>query len=78
MGAESVGLREMVMTMSRLANTVNRKMSKKTMKSIFCKCGFYVSPKRTNSVTLLGGVRTFIQQVTPSYVLNYLQISKKT
>ena len=54
MGAPSVGLREMVMTMNRLASKVNRKMDKKTMKSIFRKCGFCVSPKRTNSVTLLG------------------------
>ena len=51
MGAESVGLREMVMTMSSLASTVNRKMGK-TIKSIFCKCGFCVSPRRTNLVTL--------------------------
>ena len=29
MGAESVGLREMVMTMSRLATMVNRKMNRK-------------------------------------------------
>jgi hypothetical protein len=56
MGADNTGLREMVMTMSRLASTVNRKMSKKTKKSIFCKCGFCVSPKRINSVTLLGGM----------------------
>ena len=60
MGAESVGLREMVMTMSKLARTVNRKMNKNTMKSIFCKSGFCVSPKRTNSVTLFGGIRTSI------------------
>ena len=53
MGAESVGLREMVTIMSRLASMVNRKkMNKKTMKSIFYKCGFCVNPKRTNSVTL--------------------------
>ena len=57
MGDESVGLREMVITMYRLAIKVKRKMIKKIMKSIFCKCGFCVSPKRTNSVALLGGVR---------------------
>ena len=67
MGAESVGLREMVMTMSRLANTVNRKMNKKTTKNIFCRCGFCVSPKRTNSATLLGGLRKPIQQVISSW-----------
>ena len=64
MGVESVGLREMVMTMSRLASTVNRKTSKRTTKSIFCKCGFCVSPKRTNSVTLLGGIQRFIWELT--------------
>ena len=68
-----MGLKEMVMTMSRLATTVDRKTNKKTMKSIFFKCGFCVSPKRTNSVTLLGGLRTSIQQVTPSWGLNYLR-----
>ena len=55
-----MGLREMVMTISKLASTVNKKMNRKTMKSIFCKCGFRVSPRRTNSVTLLGSVRTSI------------------
>ena len=60
MGAESVGLREMVMTMSKLPCTVNRRMNRKIMKSIFCTCGFCVSPRRTNSVTLLGSVRTSI------------------
>ena len=64
MEAESMGLREMVMTMSRLASTVNRKTSKRTTKSIFCKCGFCVSPKRTNSVTLLGGIQRFIWELT--------------
>ena len=61
MGAESVGLRVMVMTTSRLASTVKRKMNRKAMKSIFCTCGFCVSPRRTNSVTLLGSLRTSIQ-----------------
>ena len=61
MGAKSVGLREMVMTMNRLASKVNRKMNKKTMESIFRKCGFCVNPKRMNSVTLLGGMRRSIQ-----------------
>lgn len=32
MGAENVGLREMVMTMSRLASAVNRNMGKRTTK----------------------------------------------
>ena len=60
MGVESVGLRETVMTMKRLARTVNRKMNRKTMKSTFCKCGFCVSPRRTNSVTLLGSLKKSI------------------
>ena len=76
MGAESVGLREMVMTMNRLASTVNTKMNKKTTKSIFCKGGFYVSPKRTNSVTLLGAMR-FIYELPPSWGLNCLQRYKE-
>ena len=67
MRAESVGLREMVVIINRLASMVNWKMNKKTMKSILYKCGFCVSPKRTNSVTLLGGLRTSIQQVIPSW-----------
>ena len=62
MGAESVGLREMMITMKRFASKVNRKMNKKTMKSIFFKCGFCVSPKRTNSVTFLGDMVRDIQQ----------------
>ena len=78
MGAESVGLREIVMTMSRLASTVKMKMNRKTMKSIFCMCGFCVSPRRTNSVTLLGGLRTSIQQVTASWGLTYLQRNKES
>ena len=61
MGAESVGLRETVVTMSRLASTVKRKMNRKTMKRLFCTSGFCVSPRRTNSVTLWGGLRTSIQ-----------------
>ena len=60
MRAESVGLREMVVIINRLASMVNWKMNKKTMKSILCKCGFCVSPKRTNSATLLGGIETSI------------------
>ena len=72
MEAESVGLREMVMIMTRLASTVNRKMNKKTTKSIFFKCGFCVSPKRTNSVTLLEAMR-FIYELPPSWGLNGLQ-----
>ena len=55
-GSKSVGLREMVMTMSVLASKVNRKINKKTMKSIFCKCGFCVNPKRINLVTFLGDI----------------------
>ena len=55
-GGESVGLREMVMTINRLASTVNRNMNNKTMKRIFCNYGFCVSPKRKISVTLLGGL----------------------
>ena len=54
MGAKSVGLREIVMTMNRLASKATRKMDKKAMKGIFRKCGTCLSPKRTNSVTLLG------------------------
>ena len=77
MGAESVGLRAMVMTMSRLASTVKRKMNRKTMKSIFCTCGFCVSPRRTNSVTLLEGLKTSIQQVTASWGPTYLQRKKE-
>ena len=60
-GAESAGLREVVMTMSRLASTVNKKMNRKTMTSIFCRCWFCVSPKRTNSVMLLGGMSRSLQ-----------------
>ena len=60
MEAESMGLREMVMMMKRLAKTVNRKMNRKATKSIFCKCGFCVSPRRTNSVTLLGSLKKSI------------------
>ena len=60
MGAERVGLREMVMTMKRLAKTMNRKMNSKAMKGILCKCGFCVSPRRTNSVTLLGRLKKSI------------------
>ena len=78
MGAERVGLRETVMTMSRLDRTVNKKMDRKTMKSIFCKCGFYVSPRRTNAVTLWGGLRTALQQGTASWGLTYLQRNKKS
>ena len=63
MEAESVGLREMVMTVSRLATMVNRKMSRKIIKSIFCKCGFCVSPERTNSVTLLGDMKRSILEL---------------
>ena len=64
MRAESVGLREMVVIINRLASMVNWKMNKKTMKSILYKCGFCVSPKRTNSVTLLGGIQRFIWELT--------------
>ena len=60
MGTESVGLREMVMTMSRLVSTVNRNMGKRTTKSIFCSCRFCVNPKRRNLVMLLGDVRSSI------------------
>ena len=63
MEAESVGLREMVMTVSRLATMVNKKMSRKIIKSIFCKCGFRVSPERTNSVTLLGDMKRSILEL---------------
>ena len=35
MGAESVGLREMVMTISKLARTVNRKKKKKDNEEYF-------------------------------------------
>ena len=76
MGAERVRLKEMVMTMSRLANTVNRKTNKQTMNSIFCRCGFCVRPKRTNSVTLLGGLWSSIQEITPSQDLHSLQKHK--
>ena len=57
---ESVELSEMVMAMSRLDITVNRKMNKKTMKSILCRRVFCVSLKRTNSVIFLGGTETSI------------------
>jgi len=79
MGTESVGLREMVMTMSRWDRTVDlkKKMNRKTMKSIFCKCGFCVSPRRTNSVTFLERLRPSIHQVIASWGLTYLQSNKE-
>lgn len=59
-GVERVGLKEMVRIMSRLVNTVNRKINKKIMNSIFCKRGFCVRFRRINLVILLGGLWSFI------------------
>ena len=59
-GSGQLGLREMVVTMKRLAKTVNRKMNRKTTRNTFCRCGSRVSPRRTKAVTLLGSLRKCI------------------
>ena len=52
MRAESVGLREMVVIINRLASMVNWKMNKKTMKSILYKCGFFGALASCSEVAL--------------------------